>query len=166
MKLTSVVLAAVLSGAFGSAFADTINIDLAGGPVNWSKFIGAGHFGGAFSDTFTFSNYSAPAGVATGTLVNTVAGKSSITFTSATLNGVALDRFGAPQFGFSGISIDNVDVTGPLTLVVNGVANVKAGGTVSYGGDFNVSAVPEPATYGMLVGGMGVLAFAARRRKQ
>lgn len=30
---------------------------------------------------------------------------------------------------------------------------------------FNVSAVPEPATYGMLFAGLGVVAFASRRRR-
>ena len=38
--------------------------------------------------------------------------------------------------------------------------------TYSFDGSYtNVSAVPEPATFGMLVGGLGVLAAVARRRK-
>jgi hypothetical protein len=30
----------------------------------------------------------------------------------------------------------------------------------------NLAPVPEPATYGMLLGGLGLLGYMARRRKQ
>lgn len=89
---------------------------------------------------------------------------SDITFTGATINGISvrIDNLSA----WSTISFRDVDVTGPLTLVVNGFVSSQAGGTASYGGTFTVTgAVPEPATYGMLAGGLGLLAFAARRRK-
>ena len=37
--------------------------------------------------------------------------------------------------------------------------------TGNYSGNFNISAVPEPKTYAMLLAGLGLLAFTARRRK-
>jgi len=56
---------------------------------------------------------------------------------------------------------------GDYLLQVTGTVVGTAGG--SYGGSINItptSAVPEPATYGMLLGGLGLIGFAARRKKQ
>ncbi|MBB3121172.1 PEP-CTERM sorting domain-containing protein [Pseudoduganella violacea] len=39
-------------------------------------------------------------------------------------------------------------------------------GSSNYRAFSSISAVPEPATYGMLLGGLGLMAFIARRRKQ
>lgn len=167
MKLHSLVLAGVLAGSFGAASADTIDIGLNGGPVFWTTDeVGATHTAGVFSDTFTFSDYSAASSYVFGGLINTATTVSKITFTGATLNGV--DLFIANNvFGRSAVGIAN-KATGPLTLTINGFVTAPAAGdTASYGGVFTVtSAVPEPATYGMLIGGMAVLGFAARRRKQ
>jgi hypothetical protein len=166
MKLHTLALTAVLAGTFGSASATTVDIDLKGGPVLWTTHeVGATHTAGVFSDTFTFSDYTAPVSYVTGGLVNTATWLSDITFTGATLNGVEVPGF---NWSFlSSVGFVNAKVTGPLTLTVNGFVTARGSNTASYGGVFTVlSAVPEPSTYGMLIGGMGVLAFAARRRKQ
>ena len=56
----------------------------------------------------------------------------------------------------------DLPVNGLLTLVISGESFGKA----SYAGTIDVtSAVPEPTTYGMLLGGLGVMGFLARRRK-
>jgi hypothetical protein len=41
---------------------------------------------------------------------------------------------------------------------------IGAGGG-AFGGDLAIAAVPEPETYGMLLAGLGVVGFLARRRK-
>ncbi len=50
------------------------------------------------------------------------------------------------------------------TLTISGNAVGLAGG--SYSGSFNVALIPEPETYAMLFAGMGLLAFAARRKNK
>ena len=162
MKLKSLVLAAALLPAFGSAFADDYAIDLVGGPELWSAHLGATHTSGNFSDTFTFTNYTAATGTAWGSLINNATSWSDISFSSVTLNGVNVATADLGQLSIA--AIFGQEVTGPLTLVVNGTVT---GSVASYGGEFSVATpVPEPATYGMMIGGMGVLAFLARRRKQ
>ncbi len=50
-------------------------------------------------------------------------------------------------------------------------ARIRVDGTVvsddgaSFGGAMMLMPVPEPETYGMMLGGLGVLGFLARRRK-
>ena len=49
------------------------------------------------------------------------------------------------------------------TLHVSGTALSSLGG--SYSGNMSISAIPEPETYAMILAGLGLLGFAARRRK-
>lgn len=77
---------------------------------------------------------------------------------SSTLNGQT-----GQAFSFGNLSFFGVEVNGnaPFVLKLAGIADTGA----SYTGTYTVSAVPEPATYGMLLGGLAVLGFVARRRK-
>jgi hypothetical protein len=81
--------------------------------------------------------------------------------TSASLNGLA------PQtlINYAPISLGafNVSTTSPFTLTLNGTADPA--GLASYSGHITVTAVPEPETYGMLLGGLGLLGLVARRKK-
>lgn len=163
MKLQSIVLAALLSTAFGGAMAADYTAPTAAMTFedgNYSAGFKTTHTTGLFTDTFTFS-YSGLPGSAVGFAANVKNSKSDINFFSATLNGQELDvmNFRAD----SKVFFEDLPVNGLLTLVIKG----EAIGSASYAGTIDVtSAVPEPTTYGMLMGGLGVMAFLARRRKQ
>jgi hypothetical protein len=66
------------------------------------------------------------------------------------------------QFTFSG---DNVDPTSPqLKLTMFGADGNKKVGSLM-GEHLVVSAVPEPQTYALMLGGLGLLRFMARRKR-
>jgi len=162
MKLQSIVLAALLSTAFGGAMAADYTAPTAVMTFedgNYTTKFGASHTTGLFTDTFTFS-YSGLPGDAVGFAANFKNKKSDINFFGATLNGKDL---GVINFGDdSKVFFEDLPVSGLLTLVIKG----EAFGSASYGGTIDVtSAVPEPTTYGMLLGGLGIMGFLARRRK-
>jgi len=60
------------------------------------------------------------------------------------------------------ISSDNL-MAGNYYLQVSG--NLVSDAGASFGGAVMLAPVPEPETYGMMLGGLGVLGFLARRRK-
>ncbi|APA70525.1 FxDxF family PEP-CTERM protein [Janthinobacterium sp. 1_2014MBL_MicDiv] len=173
MKLKSLIAAAVLGAAtIGSAYAASYTVNL----TNTTGNLWTGGFNatpsplGVFTDTFTFTPDATFGSTAQAFLANlsvTGSDASSINFTSANLNGIALTGFGGPTvFGYAQgqvLAPTSLLFNGPMTLTVMGSTN---GG--SYGGTFNLNLapVPEPETYGMLLAGLGILGFLARRRKQ
>ena len=155
-------MAAAAGGAGANDFTSAI-ISMDGGPMNWTADFGTSHIDGlAFTDTYTFS-YSGVPGSGQGYFLNMknfmFTPVSAIHFTSATLDGTALPLFNGV---LSGSLFLNIPVSGLVTLVIKGTDT----GVASYAGTLDVtSPVPEPATYGMLLGGLAVLGVAARRRK-
>ena len=160
--------ATVLSFAsLTSAYAKDISVDLyptvSGTLTNgFSNYVVAS---GTFTDIFTFSpDVSTSSIVAQVTAYNFTA-DTGISFTSVSLNGYSLFT-SSVQTPAVALTAGTVTIDGPTQLVLTVTGNSVGGG--SYGGNINVkavSAVPEPATYGMMLGGIGLIGFMARRRK-
>lgn len=166
MKFKHLGVAAAVAVACAGAMAEDItvnNIDLSSG----TAFFGVMHFDdGAFMDTFNFVNGPGMADVTASLVTAALAnGNQNIDFTSATLNGNALTFSPNGQFesGFGAWS----GLTGPtFQLIVYGTASGTPGSTAaSYSGTLNVSPVPEPGTYALMLAGLGVIGFVAQRRK-
>jgi hypothetical protein len=123
---------------------------------------GFGHFdmaAGDFTDTFHFTVPSD--GTAGGTISSIkVRGAPDVNFTSVQLNGTDFDigSTGNVEFRF----LEELAVlAGEQTLVVKG--NSQLGGY--YDGTLSYAAVPEPATWAMMIAGFGLTGAAMRRRK-
>lgn len=164
MKLKSALLSAVLVTALPFAFAEDIatSVPLISGPAGFSSagFDVTHSLEGAFTDTFSFTP-SVPLSLVDASLVtNGFNNTQNIDFTSATLNGTPLTL--SPTGTFETGSLSPAALAGDLVLTVVG----NAGSNASYAGTLNVSPVPEPETYGMLLGGLAVLGLISRRRKQ
>jgi hypothetical protein len=156
MKLKPILAAAGLALASAGAFADVFNVALPGAPstTNFSSADTSPFTGG--SDTVTFSGLSDGAynvflaltgtGVKFDAATSTLNGISGQTFA----NGIIFNAFGVAST--------------PLVLNLfgtdtNGIADS------SYGGSITVTAVPEPETYALMLAGLGVIGFLARRRR-
>lgn len=164
MKLRSLLLAAMLAASTGTALAEDLNQNVAMSTVSagsYTAHFGADHnFAGAFTDTFTFNPSVGPSLANAVIQTLSLMGNNNINFTGASLNGNALtlSPTGAYEWGM----LDPVNVSGSLVLTVMGNTITPS---ASYSGDINVSAVPEPETYGMLLAGLGLVGWLARRRQ-
>ena len=142
----------------------TITLNNMGGD-EWSAMFGDTVPTGPFTDVFNFVPAVTPGSMAWGGVVNySFFGMHDVSFSAADLNGTPLFTGSIPgPFTQNFVTIFPQPVTGPLKLTISGTSN---GG--SYGGDIEVhmAPIPEPETYAMLLGGFGVLAMLARRRKQ
>lgn len=166
MRLSTIALAAALLACAGAQADDiTANVNLAGdAPPNLTGAFGITHYeAGTFEDTITFSPTQGEWLVDGSLITIGFNPDTDIDFTYAAINGHAmtLSPTGTYEFAY----IVQEPIMGPLVLTVYGTVDTSnAAASASYAGTINVAPVPEPATYGMLMGGLGILAFLARRR--
>lgn len=174
MKTKTILSAIVLAtAALGSqaVYADDIsNPPEALTLVDDSAFFGAlftgNNMGNTFADQYTFTT--------------TSLGAIGADLTSLTGNAnVGLDITGFALYGSGGLVMDGTMVsTGAVDQWTLNTGNVAAGeyylqvsGSMvsrsagKYYANVTLAPVPEPETYAMMLGGLGLLAFTARRRR-
>jgi len=133
----------------------------------------SGTFSCMFSDTFTFltpDGYNSvgatlTSGPATTAATDLIFGTLGL-LSGVTLNGQMFDLQVTGKNEFA--SLDPIALTpgGTNTLVVSGIAGQSGGGayagTLTFG---NTAAVPEPATWAMMLFGLGGIGWALRRKQ-
>ncbi|AXA93689.1 FxDxF family PEP-CTERM protein [Massilia sp. YMA4] len=168
MKLSTIALTAALL-ASGGAYADdiTTNVNLAGdSPPHLTGAFGITHYeGGEFTDTITFSPTYGEWFVDSSLITVGFNPATNINFSYAEINGHAMSLSPAGVYEYAYMVQE--PIMGPLVLTVYGAVDTGDwSASASYAGTINIAPVPEPATYGMLMGGLGILAWLARRHKQ
>jgi hypothetical protein len=153
--LLSVALAfAAVSASTSASAATFISFDGVSGTFGNNNVAG-----GSFDNTFHFTV--ASDGIAGATITSIrVSKKTNIDFSSVTLNGVELTTLSSGVFEARYLTLPVIG--GEQTINVKGTS----GGNASYAGTLAFAAVPEPATWAMMVGGFGLVGGAMRRRRQ
>ena len=174
MNKTQYVLAAIaVAGAALAPLTHAADVSLAEQAISltdgtgvFAHMIAAGNQGNTFSDRFDFS-------AAAGTLGSVVSAISPPPVDGIQITGFSLYNSGGLSLSGTKLLDGATDVwtlsTAHLVpdnyyLLVSGTLLSPA--AASYSGSITVAAVPEPETYAMLLGGLGVLGFLARRRSK
>lgn len=138
-------------------------------PYVWTATFG-NSVSGSFADIFTFNNPVTPQTGLSGGATNIGSlgiNGTNVIFSLFQLFDVTTSTTlasGATGSNTSGFSFSLPSFTDSYQLLVNG-NTTPSNTTGSYAGNIAVSAVPEPKTYAMLLAGLGLVAFTARRRK-
>ena len=170
MKAKMIFASALL--ALASSFASANDIYVNAGVITQDTTNPYGHLfvheAGTFSDTIDFTIPSGSLGTSANPLTVTLGGVNVYNITNLTysiFSGVA--GGGGSLWGtFLGDnSYHDIPLTmgGAYHIIVTGLADGTQGGTY---GVALVSGVPEPETYAMLLSGIGILGFMARRRQK
>jgi hypothetical protein len=131
--------------------------------TGYSANFGNNGVGAIFNDTYTFSLPGDASGNGGANVISL--GGNGVIFTAFTLYETSAGLLGSGGTGgtTSSLSFSHGAVPGAYTLNVNGhkTDSDLAG---SYAGNVVVSPVPEPKTYAMMLLGLGLMGFSARRR--
>lgn len=179
MKKSLIAAVVLASASFAStaAMAATVGntpqvLDLTDGSGFFGDTFAMNNNGNTFADRFTFTVGSTGAGSSLDAIISSVSHSAD---TGLDITGVSLYNATGDMLVSSGHSLQSgsIDVwtvsTNNLTagnyyLQVSG--NLVSDQAASFGGAVAMAApVPEPETYGMMLAGLGVLGFLARRRK-
>jgi hypothetical protein len=165
MNVKTVFAAAALLAvaASNSAFADVINAGtLPVAPVTaWTDIVQ--HGGGSFTDTLNFDIAASTLTSSANSLQLSLGG-----VTTSTITGLSYTLWDATNREIGGVFSGN-DTTYANLLAAPGSYHFLISGTVvgSIGGyavSLQTSAVPEPETYGMMLGGLALVGAIARRK--
>lgn len=136
--------------------------------VNGNAIFGASDIttNGAFVHTFTFNYQASSATADISTVLLAGANPRDVDFTSVTLDGFAFVQQQGDPREYWALPSPVTLTSGAHTLIVKGrVSGVTATQAASYSGNLNLGAVPEPATWGMMILGFGVAGATMRRRR-
>ena len=116
---------------------------------------------GAFSEMF---NFLTPVGynLTNATISTSALGGNDINFTSVLLNGMAFTLSPSGVFEFGTMNNFSLLPGANNTITVNGTNT----GNTAFSGTLVFAAVPEPATWGMMLLGFGVMGVSLRRRRR
>jgi hypothetical protein len=179
MKKSLIAAAVFATASFGSSavMAQTVGttpqvLDLTDGSGFFGDTLAAGNSGASFNDHFTFS----VEGTTGWTLDAIVSSISRTASTGLDITGLSLYSATGNTLISSGTQLQSgtIDVwtlssnslsAGDYYLAVSG--NLVSADAASFGGAVSLAApVPEPETYGMMLAGLGVVGFLARRRNK
>lgn len=185
--LKSLFVAAMFAGSSVAAYAAPVDIshasvDLTQDLLDYSSSdlvnsfaLAQGQLAGAqnnfFSDKFTFSLSGVNDLSALATSLKTSA-NSGLTLTGLSLGNASgilfqgvldVSNYGPLEQAWVLQSGNTPLAAGNYYLQIDGYVASPTGG--SYSGNLAIAAVPEPETYGMLLAGLGLIGFMARRRK-